>query len=67
MNEARPQQYNATTRRTAALRLAAIIGSTRDAELHAVTIRNTVSFPFARTRFDEHSQPVDAARLAVAA
>lgn len=29
------------------------------AELHAVTVRNTVSFHYAQARFDEHGAPLD--------
>lgn len=37
------------------------------AELHAVTIRDTVSFHVARTRFDEDGNPIEADAVAVAA
>ena len=37
------------------------------AELHAVTIRDTVSFHVARTRFDEAGNPVEAEAVATAA
>lgn len=37
------------------------------AELHAVTIRDTVSFHVARTRFDEEGNPVEADAVALAA
>jgi len=36
------------------------------AELHAVTIRNTVSFHLARQRFDDHGNPHDAAATGAA-
>ncbi len=37
------------------------------AELHAVTVRETVSFHGARARFDEHGQPRDADAVNAAA
>ncbi|GGU90538.1 FMN reductase [Actinomadura cremea] len=37
------------------------------AELHAVTVRNTVSFHSCRDRFDDHGRPIDAAGCRAAA
>lgn len=37
------------------------------AELHAVTVRNTVSFHCCRDRFDDHGRPIDAAGCRAAA
>ncbi|NDU72985.1 NADPH-dependent FMN reductase [Actinomadura sp. DSM 109109] len=36
-------------------------------ELHAVTVRNTVSFHYCRDRFDDHGRPIDAAGCRAAA
>lgn len=37
------------------------------AELHAVTVRDTVSFHVARTQFDDHGEPVDTEMVGIAA
>ncbi|MFI0405630.1 NADPH-dependent FMN reductase [Actinomadura sp. 3N508] len=37
------------------------------AELHAITVRDTVSFPSCRDKFDDHGRPIDAAGCGAAA